>query len=67
MSAGLTSRQVLAATRKGFDAFTDKHPDFKVGIIVIADCQIVWQVNGGRAVLLLNNVEEVFLGGVVHM
>jgi adenosine deaminase len=34
--AGLTSRQVLAATRKGFDAFTDKHPDFKVGIIVIA-------------------------------
>lgn len=27
---------MLAATRKGFDAFTDKHPDFKVGIIVIA-------------------------------
>lgn len=34
--AGLTNRQVLAATRKGLSTFGKEHPDFKVGIIVIA-------------------------------
>jgi len=34
--AGLTTRQVIAATRKGFSDFCLKHPDFQVGIIVIA-------------------------------
>ncbi len=34
--AGLTNRQVLAATRKGFSDFGKEHPDFRVGIIVIA-------------------------------
>ena len=34
--AGLTSRQVLHATRKGLVKFCDAHPDFECGIIVIA-------------------------------
>ncbi|MCB1886342.1 MAG: adenosine deaminase [Rhodocyclaceae bacterium] len=34
--AGLTTRQVLAATRKGFATFRKEHPEFQVGIIVIA-------------------------------
>ncbi len=34
--AGLTSRQVLHATRKGLVQFADEHPDFRAGIIVIA-------------------------------
>ena len=28
--------------------------------IIVMDCQIIWQVNGGRTVRLLNNIEEVF-------
>ena len=34
--AGLTTRQVIAATRKGFSDFGKKHPDFRAGIVVIA-------------------------------
>ncbi len=34
--AGLTSRQVLHATRKGLVRFAKEHPDFRSGIIVIA-------------------------------
>ncbi len=34
--AGLTSRQVLHATRKGLVRFQKEHPDFHSGIIVIA-------------------------------
>lgn len=34
--AGLTTRQVIHATRKGFSDFRKKKPDFQVGIIVIA-------------------------------
>jgi adenosine deaminase len=34
--AGLTSRQVLHATRKGLVRFAEKHEDFRSGIIVIA-------------------------------
>jgi len=34
--AGLTTRQVIAATRKGFSTFGAEHPEFRAGIIVIA-------------------------------
>ena len=34
--AGLTNRQVLAATRKGFSMFGKEHPDFRAGLVVIA-------------------------------
>lgn len=34
--AGLTTRQVLHATRKGLSRFGADHPDFRAGIIVIA-------------------------------
>ena len=34
--AGLTTRQVIHATRKGLSQFGEQHPDFKAGIIVIA-------------------------------
>jgi adenosine deaminase len=34
--AGLTTRQVIAATRKGISLFQAEHPEFKAGIIVIA-------------------------------
>jgi adenosine deaminase len=34
--AGLTTRQVIHATRKGFSTFGAEHPDFRAGIIVIA-------------------------------
>jgi len=34
--AGLTTRQVLHATRKGLVRFRDAHPDFRCGIVVIA-------------------------------
>jgi len=34
--AGLTTRQVIHATRKGLAEFGESHPDFKAGIIVIA-------------------------------
>lgn len=50
--AGLTSRQVLAATRKGFSTFGKEHPDFRVGIIVIA----MRNHGGNMARLLLREV-----------
>jgi len=34
--AGLTTRQVIAATRKGFSDFGREHADFRAGIVVIA-------------------------------
>lgn len=34
--AGLTTRQVIHATRKALARFGEKHPDFRAGIIVIA-------------------------------
>ncbi|MFO7610167.1 MAG: adenosine deaminase [Candidatus Krumholzibacteriia bacterium] len=34
--AGLTTRQVIHATRKGLGRFGAQHPDFRAGIIVIA-------------------------------
>ncbi len=34
--AGLTTRQVIHATRKSLARFGEKHPDFRAGIIVIA-------------------------------
>ncbi len=34
--AGLTTRQVLHATRNGLVCFKDAHPDFRCGIVVIA-------------------------------
>ncbi len=34
--AGLTTRQVIHATRKGLSRFGTEHPDFRAGIIVIA-------------------------------
>ncbi len=34
--AGLTTRQVIHATRKGLSKFGGEHPDFRAGIIVIA-------------------------------
>ena len=61
--AGLTSRQVLAATRKGFSNFGKEHPDFKVGIIVIA----MRNHGGNMARILLREVlgeREDFHNGV---
>ncbi len=61
--AGLTSRQVMAATRKGFDTFELEHPDFKVGIIVIA----MRNHGGNMARILLREVlgeKEEFHDGV---
>ena len=34
--AGLTTRQVLHSVRKGLQRFVKEHPDFEVGIVVIA-------------------------------
>jgi adenosine deaminase len=34
--AGLTTRQVIHATRKGLSQFGDQHPDFRAGIVIIA-------------------------------
>ncbi len=34
--AGLTTRQVLRAVRKGFLRFTERHSDFRAGIVVVA-------------------------------
>ncbi len=61
--AGLTNRQVLAATRKGFSTFGKEHPDFKVGIIVIA----MRNHGGNMARILLREVvgeKEEFHNGV---
>jgi len=61
--AGLTTRQVMAATRKGFATFEQEHPDFKVGIIVIA----MRNHGGNMARILLREVlgeKEEFHDGV---
>ncbi len=61
--AGLTTRQVLAATRKGFTTFVREHPEFQVGIIVIA----MRNHGGNMARLLLREVvgeKEEFHDGV---
>ena len=50
--AGLTTRQVIAATRKGLSLFQEDHPDFQVGIIVIA----MRNHGGNMARLLLREV-----------
>jgi adenosine deaminase len=50
--AGLTTRQVIHATRKGLAAFQRKHPDFRVGIIVIA----MRSHGGNMAKILLREV-----------
>ena len=34
--AGLTTRQVIHATRKGLSRFGELHPDFRAGIVIIA-------------------------------
>ncbi len=61
--AGLTTRQVIAATRKGLGAFTAEHPDFQSGIIVIA----MRNHGGNMARLLLREVigeKEEFHDGI---
>jgi len=61
--AGLTTRQVLAATRKGFSNFGRAHPSFRVGIIVIA----MRNHGGNMARILLREVlgeKEEFHNGV---
>ena len=61
--AGLTTRQVIAATRKGLSLFQDEHPDFKAGIIVIA----MRNHGGNMARLLLREVvgeRELFHDGI---
>jgi len=61
--AGLTNRQVLAATRKGFSTFCQEHPDFQVGIIVIA----MRNHGGNMARILLREIvgeKEEFHDGV---
>jgi len=50
--AGLSTRQVLAATRKGFSTFGSEHPDFRAGLIVIA----MRNHGGNMARLLLREV-----------
>ena len=50
--AGLTTRQVIHATRKGLYQYTAKHPDLKVGIIVIA----MRSHGGNMAKILLREV-----------
>jgi len=61
--AGLTTRQVISATRKGFSTFGSEHPDFRAGIIVIA----MRNHGGNMARLLLREVvgeKEGFHAGV---
>ena len=61
--AGLTTRQVLAATRKGFSDFGKEYPDFRVGIIVIA----MRNHGGNMARILLREIlgeKEEFHNGV---
>lgn len=61
--AGLTTRQVIAATRKGLSLFTAEQPDFQVGIIVIA----MRNHGGNMARLLLREVvgeKEEFHDGI---
>jgi adenosine deaminase len=61
--AGLTTRQVIHATRKGLSRFGEKHPDFRAGIIVIA----MRSHGGNMARILLREVigeKEEFHKGV---
>ena len=61
--AGLTTRQVIHATRKGLSRFGEQHPDFKAGIIVIA----MRSHGGNMARILLREVigeKEEFHQGV---
>jgi adenosine deaminase len=61
--AGLTTRQVIAATRKGLSMFCADHPDFQVGIIVIA----MRNHGGNMAAILLREVvgeKEEFHDGI---
>ena len=61
--AGLTTRQVIHATRKGLAAFGSEHPDFRVGIIVIA----MRNHGGNMARILLREIigeKEEFHDGV---
>ncbi|MBU8870242.1 MAG: adenosine deaminase [Gemmatimonadales bacterium] len=61
--AGLTTRQVIAATRKGLSLFQEDHPDFRAGIIVIA----MRNHGGNMARLLLREVvgeKEEFHDGI---
>ncbi len=61
--AGLTTRQVISATRKGLDTFVAEHKDFQAGIIVIA----MRNHGGNMARLLLREVvgeREEFHDGV---
>jgi adenosine deaminase len=50
--AGLTTRQVLHATRKGLVKFAAQHPDFRAGVIVIA----MRSHGGNMAKILLREV-----------
>ncbi len=50
--AGLSTRQVIAAARKGLDTFVEEHADFQAGIIVIA----MRSHGGNMARLLLREV-----------
>ncbi len=61
--AGLTTRQVIAATRKGFSMFGAEHPEFRAGIIVIA----MRNHGGNMARILLREIlgeKEEFHAGV---
>lgn len=61
--AGLTTRQVIHATRKGLSQFGSEHPDFRAGIIVIA----MRSHGGNMARILLREVigeKEEFHAGV---
>jgi adenosine deaminase len=50
--AGLTTRQVIHATRKGLSKFGEDHPDFRAGIIIIA----MRSHGGNMAKILLREV-----------
>ncbi len=61
--AGLSTRQVIHATRKGLGRFGQEHPDFRAGIIVIA----MRSHGGNMARILLREVigeKEEFHDGV---
>ncbi len=61
--AGLTTRQVIHATRKGLSKFGGEHPEFRAGIIVIA----MRSHGGNMARILLREVigeKEEFHAGV---
>jgi adenosine deaminase len=61
--AGLTTRQVIHATRKGLSRFGEQHPDFRAGIVVIA----MRSHGGNMARILLREVigeKEEFHQGV---